>query len=405
MASPITSPNVYSGEVPMGPNNPNSEFGPLPQHIARGLNDRMYEKRKQAALEIERLVRTWISTEPPTQSKAYVAQVIRILQQEYLYRGSNPHTRKGGLIGLAATAIALGYKEVQVHLASLINPVVDCFNDQDPRVRYYGCEALFNISKVARGHIMPYVAKIFDGLCKLAADEDVNVRNGTELLDKLMQDTVAEHVDKFDVSTFVPLLTAKIKSSDKQIALFLVKWIVALNSRPNSHLLKYLPQILEGLFGFLALDDEVVFIQTEECLKEFLNEIREKHEIVQFSAMVNTLVYHSKRNQIRVQKVALKWQSEFVKCAGREMLPFLSNMLQAILPCLSLTGELHKELVELAREVNHELQGLITEADDERPTGSSTAPLRINTNISSTAAESLTSVSSTSNEEQDNFDQ
>ena len=38
------------------------------------------------------------------------------------------------------------------------------------------------------------------------------------------------------------------------------------------------------------------------------------------------------------------------------MLPFLSNMLQAILPCLSLTGELHKELVELAREVNHELQ-------------------------------------------------
>ena len=46
-----------------------------------------------------RLVRTWISTEPPTQSKAYVAQVIRILQQEYLYRGSNPHTRKGGLIG------------------------------------------------------------------------------------------------------------------------------------------------------------------------------------------------------------------------------------------------------------------------------------------------------------------
>ena len=56
VASPITSPNLYSGEVPGGPAsaNLNSEFGPLPQHIARGLNDRMYEKRKQAALEIER---------------------------------------------------------------------------------------------------------------------------------------------------------------------------------------------------------------------------------------------------------------------------------------------------------------------------------------------------------------
>ena len=66
---------------------------------------------------------------------------------------------------------------------------------------------------------------VLNGSFQLAADEDVNVRNGTELLDKLMQDTVAEHVDKFDVSTFVPLLTAKIKSSDKQIALFLVKWV------------------------------------------------------------------------------------------------------------------------------------------------------------------------------------
>ncbi len=53
----------------------------------------------------------------------------------------------------------------------------------------------------------------------------MNVRSGTELLDKLMQDTVAEHVDKFDVSTFVPMLTSKIKANDKMIALFLVKWV------------------------------------------------------------------------------------------------------------------------------------------------------------------------------------
>ncbi len=201
VASPIASSNVYNpsgAETPGGPGlNPNmgpTECSPLPAIVARQLNDRMYEKRKQAALEIEklvllytiklvwissnlfvdfRLVRGWISTEPPTKSKANVAQLIRILQQEYLYRGSNPHTRKGGLIGLAATAIALGYKDVQVHLASLINPVVDCFSDQDPRVRYYGCEALFNISKVARGHIMPYVAKIFDGLCKVSSSFEI----------------------------------------------------------------------------------------------------------------------------------------------------------------------------------------------------------------------------------------
>ena len=73
--------------------------------------------------------------------------------------------------------------------------------------------------------------------------------------------------------------------------------IIALNSRPNSHLLKYLPQILDGLFGFLALSDETLYKQTEECLEEFLNEIKVKPETVPYGAMVNTLVHHSKRNR------------------------------------------------------------------------------------------------------------
>ena len=59
--------------------------------------------------------------------------------------------------------------------------------------------------------------------------------------------------------------------------------------------------------------------------------------------------------ELRVQKMALLWQSEFVKCAGREMLPFLSNMLQAILPILSLSTEsVTAELVRLAHEVREE---------------------------------------------------
>ncbi|XP_075262730.1 protein VAC14 homolog isoform X2 [Convolutriloba macropyga] len=443
VASPIASSNVYNPDhsvAQSGGSGPGStiggvsEFWPLPPQIARNLNDRMYEKRKQAALEIEKLVRSWLSTEPPTQSKAYVAQLIRILDQQYLYHNSNPHTRKGGLIGLAATAIALGYKEVNTHLACLLGPVIGCLKDADPRVRYYGCEALFNISKVARGLIMGHVGQIFENLCDLAADEDGNVRNGTELLDKLMQDTVAEHVDRFEVQRFLPPLTQRLKSNNPKVALFLVKWMISLNSRPNSNLLNYLPQLLEGLFGFLALDDEVLFKETEECLREFLNEIKERPETVQYAAMVNTLVYHSKRNQMRVQKVALVWMCEFVKCAGRQLLPFLSNMLQAILPILSLSGESHAHLVTLAAEVNLELQELITEADDSAPTGLSAgganrmggygmggSSLQVITNSNnpvgvggqntgvnanqSNVAESLTSVSSSSIDDPDSIDQ
>jgi hypothetical protein len=35
------------------------------------------------------------------------------------------------------------------------------------QVRYYACESLYNIAKVARGKTLPYFTEIFDGLCKV----------------------------------------------------------------------------------------------------------------------------------------------------------------------------------------------------------------------------------------------
>ena len=46
--------------------------------------------------------------------------------------------------------------------------MLSCFSDQDSRVRYYGCEALYNIAKVARGSILPFFNEIFDGLSKVS---------------------------------------------------------------------------------------------------------------------------------------------------------------------------------------------------------------------------------------------
>lgn len=42
-----------------------------------------------------------------------------------------------------------------------------CFQDQDARVRYYACEAMYNIAKVAKGEILVYFNHIFDALCKV----------------------------------------------------------------------------------------------------------------------------------------------------------------------------------------------------------------------------------------------
>lgn len=143
------------------------EYAPLSAACVRALNDKLYDKRKAAALEIEKWVLCchlshfyifrfllsiyfsencaglyqesfvsrggirlwwdllcisfkgaslyWIFLSAPRMVKDFVArnksqelrQLIKVLGQDFA-ASQNPNTRKGGLIGLAATAIALG---------------------------------------------------------------------------------------------------------------------------------------------------------------------------------------------------------------------------------------------------------------------------------------------------------
>ncbi|THF96744.1 hypothetical protein TEA_011198 [Camellia sinensis var. sinensis] len=73
----------------------------------------------------------------------------------------------------------------------IVPPVLSSFSDQDSRVRYYACEALYNIAKVVRGDFIVFFNKIFDALCKLSADSDPNVQSAAHLLDKLVKVTIS----------------------------------------------------------------------------------------------------------------------------------------------------------------------------------------------------------------------
>jgi vacuole morphology and inheritance protein 14 len=133
--------------------------------------------------------------------------VIKQLTNDFI-QSANGNAKKGGLIAFAAVAIGLG-SATSEYVEQLLPPVVWCFTDQDMRTRYYACESLYNISKIARGSILAFFNEIFDGLCKLSADPDQNVKNAAMLLDRLVKDIVTE-VGSFDVERFVPLLRERI---------------------------------------------------------------------------------------------------------------------------------------------------------------------------------------------------
>uniref|UniRef100_A0A8D0UGK2 Protein VAC14 homolog n=1 Tax=Sus scrofa TaxID=9823 RepID=A0A8D0UGK2_PIG len=234
---------------------------------------------------LNRLVREFVAQNNTVQIK----HVIQTLSQEFAL-SQHPHSRKGGLIGLAACSIALG-KDSGLYLKELIEPVLTCFNDADSRLRYYACEALYNIVKVARGAVLPHFNVLFDGLSKLAADPDPNVKSGSELLDRLLKDIVTES-NKFDLVGFIPLLRERIYSNNQYARQFIISWILVLESVPDINLLDYLPEILDGLFQILGDNGKEIRKMCEVVLGEFLKEIKKNPSSVKFAEMANILVIH-----------------------------------------------------------------------------------------------------------------
>ncbi|CAN9505606.1 unnamed protein product [Ophioblennius macclurei] len=343
--------------------NTEKDFSPLTPNIVRALNDKLYEKRKVAALEIEKLVREFVAQNNSTQ----IRHVIQILASEFAL-SQHPHSRKGGLIGLAACSIALG-KDSGLYLKELIEPVLTCFNDSDSRLRYYACEALYNIVKVARGAVLPHFNLLFDGLSKLAADPDPNVKSGSELLDRLLKDIVTES-NTFDLVAFVPLLRERIYSNNQYARQFIISWIHVLESVPDINLLDYLPEILDGLFQILGDNSKEIRRTCEVVLGEFLKEIKKTPSSVKFADMANILVIHcqvadeTKLTNDLIQLTAMTWMREFIQLAGRVVLPYSSGILTAVLPCLSYDDR-KKNTKEAASACNHSLMKLVTPEDDE----------------------------------------
>ena len=236
------SPSTVSATPSLSQQQSLSVESPLPPLVQRSLGDRSNEKRKNAALEIEALIKSLHEAN----NTAVIQSIIAVLSKDFC-TSMNSNYRKGGLIGLAATAIGL-MQDSRNHLSVLLPPVLHCFDDPESRVRYYACESLYNIAKVSRNSILQHFNQIFEGLAKLFADVDVDVKNGANLLDRLMKDIVTES-DSFNVEQFLPLLQTYIRRTNPYIRQLLVGWITVLDSIPDISMIDYLPDFLDGLFN------------------------------------------------------------------------------------------------------------------------------------------------------------
>lgn len=274
--------------------------------IVKGLSDKLYEKRKATALDLEKLVKLCVSEG----DFARIDKIIDELCRDYAYALHQPMARNAGLMGLAAAAIALGTNDVGRYLNHILPPVLACFGDQNDQVRFYACESLYNIAKIAKGEILVYFNEVFDVLCKVSADTENSVRGAAELLDRLIKDIVAETASNyisvvnsdlrdvpprlttdpvtgevyqgdyeqesslaFSLPKFIPLLTERIYTINPDTRVFLVDWLKVLLNTPGLELISFLPSFLGGLFTFLGDSHKDVRTVTHALLDLLLHEV------------------------------------------------------------------------------------------------------------------------------------
>ncbi|XP_022907270.2 protein VAC14 homolog isoform X1 [Onthophagus taurus] len=331
------------------------DFAPLSLACVKALHDKLYEKRKFAALEVEKMVKEFILTKNTIQIK----RILKVLQD--FATSQNPNAKKGGLIGLAACSIALG-KVSADYTDELIKPILACFSDADLRVRYYACESLYNVVKVARGAVLPHFAAIFNALCKISTDPEQDVKNASELLDKLLKDIVTES-NSFDLDGFMPLLRERIYTKKSFARQFVISWISVLDAVPDIDLVIYLPEMLDGLFRIL--EDPVLEVKKmcDTVLGEFLRSIKQNPSRVDFGSMINILIEHAQdKSDNIVQYTAITWIKEFVQLSGVLMLPHMSGIFMAVLPCLAYESDDRKitDIKETAEAVNYIMEKLVS---------------------------------------------
>ncbi|XP_010271349.1 PREDICTED: protein VAC14 homolog [Nelumbo nucifera] len=325
----------------------------IPAAVLRNLADKLYEKRKNAALEVEGIVKQLAAAGDHDR----ITAVINMLINDFTYSPQANH-RKGGLIGLAAATVALT-SEASQHLEQIVPPVLNSFSDQDGRVRYYACEALYNIAKVVRGDFIVFFNQIFDALCKLSADSDANVQSAAHLLDRLVKDIVTES-DQFSIEEFIPLLRERMNVLNPYVRQFLVGWITVLDSVPDIDMLGFLPDFLDGLFNMLSDSSHEIRQQADSALSEFLQEIKNSPS-VDYGRMAEILVQRAASPDEFTRLTAVTWINEFVKLGGDQLVPHYANILGAILPCIS---DKEERIRVAACETNDELRAINADPAD-----------------------------------------
>mmetsp|Transcript_8313 Transcript_8313/g.12314 ORF Transcript_8313/g.12314 Transcript_8313/m.12314 type:complete len:1668 (+) Transcript_8313:74-5077(+) len=291
------------------------------------LAHKRYERRRLAAMEIEKVVRSLVQQNELDRVRA----ILLLLSDDYV-RSANEDARKGGVVALAACAI--GLKKADESNSDIVEckdlilaSVVHSCQDHSQRVRYYATESLFNVIKVIPALAVQHFFILFEILRSLYADVDHDVRSGAQLLDKKLKEVIimATNNGSFAFETCVPLFTRFVYMTNKPTKRLTLTWLQEFVEKlVGSPILEFLHLFLGGVFDMLAdvnapirqlaltfLDTVLPKLEVNSDDLEF--EVASASSVADFDKIIQSLVTTMEHPDPLVRKVAMYWMSRIVR--------------------------------------------------------------------------------------------
>ena len=219
------------------------------------LAHKRYERRRLAAMEIEKVVRSLVQGRELERVRA----ILLLLSDDYV-RSTSEDARKGGVVALAASAIGLKKANASDPVASecrdlILASVVHACQDHSTRVRYYATESLFNVVKVIPSLAVQHFFILFEILRSLYADVDPDVRSGAELLDKKLKEVIVTAINsgQFTADACVPLFARFVRMRNKPTKRLTLTWLCEFSEKLiGAPILEFLHLFLGGVFAMAA---------------------------------------------------------------------------------------------------------------------------------------------------------
>lgn len=142
---------------------------------------------------------------------------------------------------------------VDRYAEELVEPILSNVNDTNTRIRLAVFDQLANVVKVLRDGNVRLFRPLFLVLAEHVAELDNDVKASVELVDRALKDAAVGGHPGFSAAAFVDALKERAQAADDPFArMYLLGWVVQLETWRNTSLVPYLPLFLDAIFRYLA---------------------------------------------------------------------------------------------------------------------------------------------------------